>query len=213
MSAGFWERERRSIADLLAVFFLPLAANLAASLILKLLPFGETALRFNAAYQGCLLFAAFALYRQGGGSGVREERPFPWRFFVGTLCLYLLLMLLLDRSGFAMSDRLYRSGAGALRSLGGRAERATLTVYALCGAVAEELLFRGVSERGLAAFLRRPWQLVCGSAFLFALYHGNLTQGLLAFPLGLAFSRLKAHGGLRASVAAHLSINLLALFL
>lgn len=211
MSAGFWERERRSIADLLAVFFLPLAANLAASLILKLLPFGETALRFNAAYQVCLLFAAFAWYRQGGGSGVREERPFPWRFFVGTLCLYLLLMLLLDRSGFAMSDRLYRSGAGALRSLGGRAERATLTVYALCGAVAEELLFRGVSERGLAAFLRRPWQLAFGSAFLFALYHGNLTQGLLAFPLGLAFSRLKARGGLRASVAAHLSINLLAL--
>ena len=213
MSAGFWERKRRSIADLLAVFFLPLAANLAASLILKLLPFGETALRFNAAYQGCLLFAAFAGYRQGGGSGVREERPFPWRFFVGTLCLYLLLMLLLDRSGFAMSDRLYRSGAGALRSLGGRAERATLMLYALCGAVAEELLFRGISERGLAAFLRRPWQLACGSAFLFALYHGNLTQGLLAFPLGLAFSRLKAHGGLRASVVAHLSINLLALFL
>ena len=211
MSAGFWERKRRSIADLLAVFFLPLAANLAASLILKLLPFGETALRFNAAYQGCLLFAAFAGYRQGGGSGVREERPFPWRFFVGTLCLYLLLMLLLDRSGFAMSDRLYRSGAGALRSLGGRAERATLMLYALCGAVAEELLFRGISERGLAAFLRRPWQLACGSAFLFALYHGNLTQGLLAFPLGLAFSRLKAHGGLRASVVAHLSINLLAL--
>ena len=213
MSAGFWKRERRSIADLLAVFFLPLAANLAASLILKLLPFGETALRFNTAYQGCLLFAAFAGYRQGGGSGVREERPFPWRFFVGTLCLYLLLMLLLERSGFAMSDRLYRSGAGALRSLGGRAERATLMVYALCGAVAEELLFRGISERGLAAFLRRPWQLACGSAFLFALYHGNLTQGLLAFPLGLVFSRLKVHGGLRASVVAHLSINLLALFL
>lgn len=213
MSAGFWKRERRSIADLLAVFFLPLAANLAASLILKLLPFGETALRFNAAYQGCLLFAAFVWYRQEGGSGVREERPFPWRFFVGTLCLYLLLMLLLDRSGFAMSDRLYRSGAGALRSLGGREERATLMLYAICGAVAEELLFRGISERGLAAFLRRPWQLACGSAFLFALYHGNLTQGLLAFPLGLAFSRLKAHGGIRASVVAHLSINLLALFL
>ncbi|MBF1255909.1 MAG: CPBP family intramembrane metalloprotease, partial [Stomatobaculum longum] len=90
---------------------------------------------------------------------------------------------------------------------------ATLVVYALCGAVAEEFLFRGISERGLAAFFGRPWQLAFGSAFLFALYHGNLTQGLLAFPLGLAFARLKARGGLRASVAAHLSINLLALFL
>lgn len=213
MSAGFWESKRHSIADLLAVFFLPLGANLAASLLLKLFPLGETALRFNAAYQGCLLFAAFAWYRQGGKSGVREERSFPWRCFAGTLCLYLLLMLLLDRSGFAMSDRLYRSGAGALRMLGGDGGRAALIVYALCGAVAEEFLFRGVSERGLDVFLRRPWQLAFGSAFLFALYHGNLTQGLLAFPLGLAFSQLKARGGLRASVAAHLSINLLALFL
>ena len=213
MSVGFWKSKRRCIADLLAVFFLPLVANLAASLLLKLLPLGETALRFNAAYQGCLLLAAFAWYRTGGKSGMRDERPFPWHYFAGTLCLYLLLMLLLDRSGFAMSDRLYRSSAGALRSLGGQAARATLVVYALCGAVAEEFLFRGISEWGLATFLRRPWQLAFGSAFLFALYHGNLTQGLLAFPLGLAFSRLKARGGLRASVAAHLSINLLALFL
>lgn len=211
MSAGFWESKRRGIADLLAVFFLPLAANLAASLILKLLSLGETALRFNAAYQGCLLFTAFAGYRQGGGSGVREARPFPWRFFVGTLCLYLLLMLLLDRSGFAMSDRLYRSGAGALRSLGGREERAALIFYALCGAAAEELLFRGILERGLAVFLKRRWLIACIAALLFALYHGNITQGIPAFLLGLVFSELAARGGLRAALAAHLSINLLAL--
>ena len=128
MSVSFWESKRRCIADLLAVFFLPLVANLAASLLLKLLPLGETALRFNAAYQSCLLLAAFAWYRQGGKSGMRDERPFPWHYFAGTLCLYLLLMLLLDRSGFAMSDRLYRSSAGALRSLGGQAARATLVV-------------------------------------------------------------------------------------
>ena len=124
MSVGFWKSKRRCIADLLAVFFLPLVANLAASLLLKLLPLGETALRFNAAYQSCLLLAAFAWYRQGGKSGMRDERPFPWRYFAGTLCLYLLLMLLLDRSGFAMSDRLYRNSAGALRSIGGQAARA-----------------------------------------------------------------------------------------
>ena len=211
MSGTLQMTKRRGIADLLAVLLLPLAANLSASLFLKLIPGAETALRFNAAYQSCLLLAAFAWYWTSGKSDMRDERPFPWHYFVGTLCLYLLLILLLDRSGFAMSDRLYRSSAGALRSLGGQAARATLVVYALCGAVAEEFLFRGISERGLAAFLGRPWQLACGSAFLFALYHGNLTQGLLAFPLGLAFSRLKARGGLRASVAAHLSINLLAL--
>ena len=47
--------KRSGIADLLAVFFLPLAANLSASLLLKLVPGAETALRFNALCQGCLL--------------------------------------------------------------------------------------------------------------------------------------------------------------
>ena len=209
---GSPERSKRSgIADLLAVFFLPLAGNISASLLLQLVPGAETALRFNALCQGCLLLFAFVWYRQGGGSAARGKRRFPLFAFAGTLVLYLLLLFLLGRSGLAMSDRLYRSGAGALRSLGGDGERAALIFYALCGAAAEEFLFRGILERGLAVFLKRRWLIACIAALLFALYHGNLTQGLLAFPLGLAFSHLKARGGLRASLAAHLSINLLAL--
>ncbi|WP_449149941.1 CPBP family intramembrane glutamic endopeptidase [Stomatobaculum sp.] len=201
--------KRSGIADLLAVFFLPLAANLSASLLLKLVPGAETALRFNALCQGCLLLFAFVRYRQGGGGGAREKRCFPLFEFAGTLFLYLLLIFLLVRSGYAASDRNYQT---ALRSLGRDGERETLIFYALCGAAAEEFLFRGILERGLAVFLKRRWLTACIAALLFALYHGNLTQGLLAFPLGLAFSRLKARGGLRASLAAHLCINLLALF-
>lgn len=201
--------KRSGIADLLAVFFLPIAANLSASLLLKLVPGAETALRFNALCQGCLLLFAFVWYRQGGGSAAREKRRFPLFEFAGTLFLYLLLIFLLVRSGYAASDRNYQT---ALRSLGRDGERATLIFYALCGATAEEFLFRGILERGLAVFLKRRWLTACIAALLFALYHGNLTQGLLAFPLGLAFSRLKARGGLRASLAAHLCINLLALF-
>jgi CAAX amino terminal protease family protein len=201
--------KRSGIADLLAVFFLPLAANLSASLLLKLVPGAETALRFNALCQGCLLLFAFVRYRQGGIDGAREKRRFPLFEFAGTLFLYLLLIFLLFRSGYSASDRNYQT---ALRSLSGDGERATLIFYALCGATAEEFLFRGILERGLAVFLKRRWLTACIAALLFALYHGNLTQGLLAFPLGLAFSRLKARGGLRASLAAHLCINLLALF-
>ena len=207
---GSPERSKRSgIADLLAVFFLPLAGNISASLLLQLVPGAETALRFNALCQGCLLLFAFVRYRQGGIDGAREKRRFPLFEFAGTLFLYLLLIFLLFRSGYAASDRNYQT---ALRSLSGDGERATLIFYALCGATAEEFLFRGILERGLAVFLKRRWLTACIAALLFALYHGNLTQGLLAFPLGLAFSRLKARGGLRASLAAHLCINLLALF-
>lgn len=87
--------KRSGIADLLAVFFLPLAANLSASLLLKLVPGAETALRFNALCQGCLLLFAFVRYRQGGGGGAREKRRFPLFEFAGTLFLYLLLIFLL----------------------------------------------------------------------------------------------------------------------
>ncbi len=210
MSGTLQMTKRRGIADLLAVLLLPLAANLSASLFLKLIPGAETALRFNAAYQGGLLLFVFVWYRQGGESRAREERRFPLFEFAGTLFLYLLLIFLLCRSGYAASDHNYQS---ALRSLGGNDERAARILYVLCGAVAEEFLFRGVLERGLAVFLKRRWQIACISAFLFALYHGNLTQGLLALMLGLVFSELAARGGLRASMAAHLGINLLALLL
>ena len=119
---GSPERSKRSgIADLLAVFFLPLAGNISASLLLQLVPGAETALRFNALCQGCLLLFAFVWYRQGGGSAAREKRSFPLFEFAGTLILYLLLLFLLLRSGYAASDRNYQT---ALRSLGGDGERA-----------------------------------------------------------------------------------------
>ena len=37
MSVSFWESKRRCIADLLAVFFLPLVANLAAYLLVAII--------------------------------------------------------------------------------------------------------------------------------------------------------------------------------
>ena len=121
---GSPERSKRSgIADLLAVFFLPLAGNISASLLLQLVPGAETALRFNALCQGCLLLFAFVWYRQGGGSAAREKRRFPLFEFAGTLILYLLLLFLLLRSGYAASDRNYQT---ALRSLVGDGERAAL---------------------------------------------------------------------------------------
>ena len=109
---GSPERSKRSgIADLLAVFFLPLAGNISASLLLQLVPGAETALRFNALCQFCLLLFAFVWYRQGGGSVAREKRSFPLFEFAGTLILYLLLLFLLLRSGYAASDRNYQTAA------------------------------------------------------------------------------------------------------
>lgn len=50
----------------------------------------------------------------------------------------------------------------------------------------EEALFRGIILDG---FLKnyKPWQGILVSAFLFALIHGNLAQGIGAFALGVLF--------------------------
>ena len=50
----------------------------------------------------------------------------------------------------------------------------------------EEALFRGIILDG---FLKnyKPWHGIFVSAFLFALIHGNLTQGISAFALGVLF--------------------------
>ena len=50
----------------------------------------------------------------------------------------------------------------------------------------EEILFRGIILDG---FLKnyKPWHAIIASALVFALIHGNLTQGIGAFALGILF--------------------------
>ena len=52
--------------------------------------------------------------------------------------------------------------------------------------ILEEVLFRGIILDG---YLKnyKPWQGIIVSAFLFALIHGNLAQGLGAFGIGILF--------------------------
>lgn len=57
---------------------------------------------------------------------------------------------------------------------------ATVILAPLC----EELLCRGIICRGLLS-VGRPWPAIVFSAFVFALLHGNLTQGTVAFVLGV----------------------------
>ena len=60
-----------------------------------------------------------------------------------------------------------------------------LATVAVVPALCEELVFRGVLARGLAARLGLPIA-VAGSAALFAAYHLNAAQLLPTFTLGLA---------------------------
>jgi len=71
----------------------------------------------------------------------------------------------------------------------------------------EEFVFRWLLYKKLAAFGAKTYILF--SALVFALYHGNFYQMFYAFALGLALAGLTYYtGSLRASVALHLTVNL-----
>lgn len=72
--------------------------------------------------------------------------------------------------------------------------------------ITEELLFRGAILNGLRQF--GDAAAIFGSAFLFALYHGNFAQIVFAFPCGLvmAFAVIKT-GNLWVSILIHFINN------
>jgi membrane protease YdiL (CAAX protease family) len=71
----------------------------------------------------------------------------------------------------------------------------------------EEFVFRWLLYKKLAAFGAKTYILF--SALVFALYHVNFYQMFYAFALGLALAGLTYYtGNLRASVALHLTVNL-----
>ena len=79
----------------------------------------------------------------------------------------------------------------------------------LLGPITEELIFRGAFMKCLN-FAGRNFAIFF-SAFLFALFHGNIMQGIIAFLLGIFFGYLDMKtGSLIPSVILHITNNLIA---
>lgn len=85
-----------------------------------------------------------------------------------------------------------------------------MAVFALASAGSEELVFRGVIQRGLAARLGGA-AAVSLAAGLFALAHGDLAHAVAAFPLGLYLGVLAWwDDSIRPALAAHALNNAVA---
>ena len=78
--------------------------------------------------------------------------------------------------------------------------------------IAEEHFFRGWVLRGfLGSYARR--KAVIASALLFAIFHLNPWQAVVAFPLGIAYARLVLKtGSLTPSILSHMVVNGTSLF-
>lgn len=73
------------------------------------------------------------------------------------------------------------------------------------GPVFEEVVFRGVVMRSLAPYGRNF--AIVTSSVMFALYHGDFTQGLFAFFVGLLFGFVAMEYSIVWSIALHVTNN------
>lgn len=100
---------------------------------------------------------------------------------------------------------------GLMEGLGG--QNVILVFLATCvvAPVFEELFFRGLILRGLLKNIK-PWLAILLSAFLFAVFHFNIWQGLGAFILGIMMGWvLYKTGSLYLAIFAHFVNNFIVL--
>jgi membrane protease YdiL (CAAX protease family) len=80
---------------------------------------------------------------------------------------------------------------------------AALLGFALVPGIAEELLCRGVVQRGLQAHYR-PWKAILLASLFFGALHMNLVHSALASVLGLYLGAIAYYAGsVRASILCH----------
>lgn len=88
-----------------------------------------------------------------------------------------------------------------------------LLLYCVCSPILEELLFRLIVQKGLNFLfhtgVRGRRIVLVVSALAFACYHGNVVQGLFAFPMGIFMALFyELLGNVAAPILFHVSANL-----
>ncbi len=173
---------------LVLIFF---AGSVAVAALVTLGGIGSTSLMYALTMMFPLLWAVFCSQRSrasGGGSVPLDD---PQRGAFGSMLPVALLCAAATpfigvlteplASLFPMSDAM-QAALEKLTDLSHPWDSVLATV--ILAPLCEELLCRGIICRGLLT-AGRPWPAIIFSAFVFALLHGNLTQGTVAFVLGV----------------------------
>jgi membrane protease YdiL (CAAX protease family) len=133
----------------------------------------------------------------------------------------ILAVLVVTAAGFLWSSLLTGSGLenvftyykrNAAGAFEGQNPWILLLATVLLGPPAEEMIFRGMVYRRARYYWGTPRALVL-SSLLFGLYHGNMIQFLYALGIGLLLGWIyEKSGSLKVCIAAHMCVNLLAVF-
>ena len=128
------------------------------------------------------------------------------------VCLNIVLNALILSSGVQKIDPLYQQAA---QTFAEGSLPLQILAYGVLVPVAEESLFRGIVYSFFKSRFNGSAKLhtaaVLLTSLVFAVYHGNLTQGLYAFLLSLAFCFVADCGGLIMSIVLHVGVNLTSL--
>ena len=128
------------------------------------------------------------------------------------VCLNIVLNALILSSGVQKIDPLYQQAA---QTFAEGSLPLQILAYGVLVPIAEESLFRGIVYSFFKSRFNGSAKLhtaaILLTSLVFAVYHGNLTQGLYAFLLSLAFCFVADCGGLIMSIVLHVGVNLTSL--
>ncbi len=114
---------------------------------------------------------------------------------------------------FAVDSPLFKSYAAVSDKLSGRANPLIFLYTLIFAPFAEEYIFRGL----IYGSVRKGFGCVAANiiqAFLFALYHGNMIQGIYAFVLGLLLGYAAEHKKCMSEIVGlHMVVNISGLFI
>ena len=128
------------------------------------------------------------------------------------ICLNIFLNGLVLMTGIQNVDPLYKSAADTFAE-GSPAMQ--IIAYGILVPAAEEWLFRGMVYSFFKSRFRTdrllPPAAVLLTSLVFAVFHGNFTQGIYVFFLSIALCLAAECGGLVLSAVMHMCVNLVSL--
>lgn len=137
------------------------------------------------------------------------RRPMRWQVFAACIVLLFscqLLSSIVDPLIRSIAEALGYSNYSSMDAFNDTPTTASLILYAgLFGPLMEEIVFRGVALSGLRRY-GKVFAIVT-SAFLFALFHSDLNQGIFAFAAGLIFAVVAMEYHIGWAVLLHIFNN------
>lgn len=141
----------------------------------------------------------------------RRGRPMKLRDLLGLLCVFISGQFLFQIVALILETILNQFGLSALEAIENASMSSdTLSMYLYVGILApivEELLFRGLILRTMLPYGKRF--AILTSAFLFAIYHGNLVQSPFAFVVGLVLGYTAVEYSIAWAMVLHMFNNLI----